>query len=280
MEEIKILSETIQDYELIDSGGGRRLEKFGDFLISKPDPQAIWKTKTNDWKNAQLIFENKIWINKGGVPESWKMTWENLIFKVTPTPFKHMGIFPEQVVHWKWAKEKIITSNRKLKVLNLFGYTGALSLVCAKSGAEVTHVDASKKAIEWLKENEKLAGIENSIRVIHEDCLKFIKREITRGKTYDLIFADPPVFGHGVDAEVWKFNEKFPELMENIKKLLSDEPVGVLVNAYAISSSSIMLANVFKDYFPQEEITYGELCITERTGRLFSTGIFARWENN
>lgn len=279
MEEIKILSETMKNYELIDSGEGKRLEKFGDFLISKPDPQAIWKTKTNDWKNAQLIFENKNWINNGSVPESWKMAWENLIFKVTPTPFKHMGIFPEQVAHWKWAKEKITNSNRKLKILNLFGYTGAISLVCAKNGAEVTHVDASKKALEWLKENEKLSGIENSIRVINDDCLKFVKREITRGKKYDLIFADPPVFGHGINSEVWKFNEKFPELMENIKKLLSEEPVGILVNAYAVSSSSIMLANVFKDFFPQEEIIFGELCIKERTGRLFSTGIFARWES-
>lgn len=279
MNEVTILCEKMKGYELIDSGNGKRLEKFGDVVVCRPDPQAVWKVKTGEWKNTELIYENKNWINKGGVPTSWKMSWENLTFKIAPTPFKHMGIFPEQVAHWKWAKEKIINSNRKLKILNLFGYTGALSLVCAKNGAEVTHVDASKKAIEWLKENETLSGIPNSIRVINDDCLKFIKREVVREKKYDLIFADPPVFGHGIDSEVWKFNEKFPELMESVEKLLSEEPVGVLVNAYAVSSSSIMLANVFKDFFPQEEITFGELCIKESTGRLFSTGIFAKWES-
>src|SRR3989344_1630741 len=270
------------DYSLIDSGGGYRLERFKDIVVAKPDPQAIWKRRTKLWDKADLIFnkETNAWEKRSEVPDSWNLKWGNLKFKVKPTPFKHLGIFPEQSDHWDFIKRKIEHEEREKKVLNLFGYTGAASVVSEAFGGLVTRVDASKPALIWVKENEKLNNLSGEIRVINDDCLKFTGREIKRGAKYDLILADPPAFGHGAQNETWKFNEGFPKLLANVINLLSDEPIGILINAYAISSPSTMLLNTLRDYLSGGKVTYGELLLSEETGRNFSTGIYARWEPN
>ena len=277
-----------EDYELIDSGNGKRLERFGKYTLVRPDPQAIWAPKlgTRDWALANATFDEK-WNNKD-IPESWIIKYESLKLKLKLTPFKHTGIFPEQSIHWQFIKNSLLTQSAKLslsqisnrKFLNLFGYTGVASLVAAKAGAKVTHVDASKPAIDWLKENEKLNFDDSPIRVIVDDVSKFVEREIKRGNKYDAIIMDPPVYGHDPKGKVWDFNKDFPALMENTAKLLSDNPLFVIVNAYALSSSALMLENVMRDYLKKGQIEVGELGLKEKTDRrLLSTGIFSRWTN-
>jgi len=263
------------DYELIDSGGGKRLERFGKYTLVRPDPQAIWESKADAklWEDADAKFTEK-WQNKN-VPDSWNIKYKHLTFKLKLTPFKHTGIFPEQVVNWEFIEKKA----KGLNILNLFGYTGAASLVAAKAGAKVTHVDASRPAITWLKENEELSGLLGQVRVIADDALKFVEREIKRGNKYDAIIMDPPVYGHSPDGSVWDFNKKFPDLIEKCSKILSDNPKFIIVNAYALSSSSLMLKSVMEDFLPKGGIEVGEICLKEKTaGRLLSTGIFARWQ--
>jgi 23S rRNA (cytosine1962-C5)-methyltransferase len=229
------------------------------------------------------VSERGKWVFLKKIPERWQLNWRDVSFWVEPTPFKHLGVFPEQAVHWEWMIEK--TSKRKrasgeAKVLNLFGYTGIASVVCAKAGAKVTHVDASKPSITWAKENMLASGLgETSIRWILEDVLSFVKREVLRGNSYDAIIMDPPVFGHGADGEVWKFNEQFPELMTECAQLLSPSPLFVIVKAYAVSMSALMLQNVLEDYLQKlrGSVSCGELVLQQDQGRLLSTGIFGRW---
>ncbi|MBI2600342.1 class I SAM-dependent methyltransferase [Candidatus Daviesbacteria bacterium] len=284
-----------QDYELLDSGECQRLERFGKYILARPDPQAIWKPKLSqhEWDKAQAVFkktsaEKGFW-EKKGIPDKWVISWKDIKFQVRLSPFKHTGVFPEQSVHWAFISEKISQSNDKPNVLNLFGYTGIVSLVAAKLGARVTHVDASYPTIGWARENQKLSGLDGKpIRWILDDCLKFCQREEKRGVKYDGIIMDPPIYGHGPKGEKWDFNESFPRLMEICAKLLPDNPLSakqracsfIIVNAYAISASSIMLKNVLKDYLKDGQIESGELALKESSGRLLSTGIFARWSAN
>lgn len=272
------------DYELIDSGNGAKLERFGSYVLKRVDPQIIWKPSLSQeiWDSADAIFErttNDKGIWKTEKPQKWKMSYDTLTFFARLTPFKHTGIFPEQSLHWSWMKEKIIAEKRQLTVLNLFGYTGIASLVAAAAGAKVTHVDASYPAIGWARENQALSNLQDKpIRWIEDDVMKFVTREIKRGSHYDGIIMDPPTFGHGPKGERWEFADMFPELMRLCYSLLSPEPVFFLVNAYAISASSIMLHNVFSDYFHDKgTIESGELIIQSREKRNLSTGIFARW---
>ena len=276
------------DYELIDSGNGKRLERYGKYLISKPDPQAIWSTKkdSNFWEKADAVYiqnGNKgSWLNKNNVPEKWLIKYKNLSFYCKLTPFKHTGVFPEQSVNWDFIEEILRQAqNKQPNVLNLFGYTGISTLAAAASGAKVTHVDASKPSISWARENQKVSGLsQKPIRWILDDAIKFVQREVKRAVKYDAIIMDPPIYGHGPEGEVWNFNESFPKLMELCSLVLSDNPLFIIVNAYAISSSSIMLDNVLKDYLGGLGGTFenGELALQERdNGRLLSTGIFARW---
>ena len=268
------------DYELLDSGNGRRLERFGSYILSRPDPQAIWKPSAGDevWNSTNATFTDK-WENKD-VPEKWIIKYQNLSLYLRLTPFKHTGIFPEQSINWKFIEEKIKGSGREIKLLNLFGYTGVASLVATSAGAKVTHVDASKPAIDWLKENEGLNFDNSPIRVIVEDVNKYVEREIKRGNKYDAVIMDPPVYGHSPKGASWDFNRDFPTLMENVSKLLSDNPLFVIVNTYAISSSALMLQSVMNDYLGNlgGSIEVGELALKEKMGsRLLSTGIFGRW---
>lgn len=278
-----------KDYELIDSGNGQRLERFGGYILVRPDPQVIWKPKKDSsfWEKADAVYEsfgNKgKWINKNKVPEEWLISYKNLSFFCKLTPFKHTGVFPEQSLQWDFIEEILRKprDKKEVNVLNLFGYTGVSSLACAASGAKVTHLDASKPAIAWARENQAVSKLsEKPIRWILDDAIKFTQREVKRNVKYDAIIMDPPIYGHGPEGEIWDFNESFPKLMEICRNVLSENPLFVIVNAYAISASSIMLNNVLKDYLGGLGGTfeYGELALQEIEGdRLLSTGIFARW---
>lgn len=271
------------DYQLLDTGSGFRLEKFGKYILKRPDPQILWKPKLpkSEWDKADASFENDKWIVKTKMPDKWLMEYQDLKFWVKLSPFKHTGIFPEQASQWNFIKEKITQSGRKISILNLFAYTGIASIACAKAGAKVTHLDASRPAIGWAKENQKASGLpENSIRWILDDALKFTQREIKRGIKYDGIILDPPIYGHGPEGEIWDFNKDFPKLLENCRQILSEKPLFIIINAYAISSSAIMLENMLKDLNLKGKIEAGELALKESKsddfGRLLSTGIFAR----
>lgn len=273
-----------EDYELIDSGNGKRLERFGKYTLSRPDPQAIWlpKASIEIWNKADAVFDES-WKIKTKIPNRWVIKYQNISLYLRLTPFKHTGIFPEQLPHWQFIENKLksLSQVSNLNILNLFGYTGASSLVAAKAGALVTHVDASKPAMTWFRENQTLSGLtDKPIRLIVDDATKFTSREIKRGVKYDGIIMDPPVYGHDPRGAVWDFNKDFPRLLENCSKILSNSPLFVIVNAYAISASAVMLENVMKDYLGNlgGQIDIGELCLKEKTtGRLLSTGIFGRW---
>lgn len=276
-----------EDYELIDSGNGQRLERFGKFTLVRPDPQVIWKPQKDNsfWEKADASYiqnGNKgSWNNRSKLPEKWLLKYKNLSFFCKLTPFKHTGVFPEQSLHWDFMAEKIREAGREISVLNLFGYTGTSSLVCAANGAKVTHVDASKPSISWARENQEASALlQKPIRWIMDDVIKFTQREVRRNVKYDAIIMDPPIYGHGPEGERWDFNQSFPKLMGICRKILSANPLFIIVNAYAISSSSIMLNNVLKDYLDDLGGTfeYGELALQEiDSERLLSTGIFARW---
>jgi 23S rRNA (cytosine1962-C5)-methyltransferase len=277
------------NYELIDSGNGRRLERFGEYVLDRPDPEVLWQKTLPEaeWGKADVIFRES-WINKSNVPERWEMEENGIKFWAKLAPFKHTGVFPEQAGQWEYVNKQISKSTndanrigRQINILNLFAYTGIASLFAAKAGAKVTHLDASRPAITWANENRDLNGMQDDpIRWIVDDAIKFTEREVKRGVKYDAIIMDPPVYGHGPAGEIWDFNKDFAKLLENCSKIISDNPLFVLVNAYAISSSSTTLANTLQGYFGKfgGNIENGELTLKETSaGRLLSTGIWARW---
>lgn len=267
------------DYELLDSGNMLRLERFGKYVISKPDPEAIWKQSLSqeEWQRADAKFENGKWIKNSQFPLSWEIRYDNLILNAKLTPFKHTGIFPEQCLNWEYIKNILKNINYRANVLNLFAYTGVASVVAASYNAKVTHVDASKPALTWAKENQQLSGLmDKSIRYILDDAIEFTAREIRRGSKYDGIIMDPPVYGHGPNGQLWDFDKSFPVLLNNCAKLLSNKPLFVISNAYALSSSAVMLNNLFEDYLPKGNLEYGELALEQKNKRLLSTGIFSR----
>ncbi len=284
---IVLTPEPWSDYELLDTGNGRRLERFGVYVLSRPDPQILWQPSLSqiEWDKADAVFEKTAsgerWVVKTSMPDSWQLQYHHLSLIAKLTPFKHTGIFPEQAVQWRWIQERIQKAHRKLNILNLFAYTGLASLIAAEAGATVTHVDASKPSIAWAKENQHASRLDDtSIRWIVDDALKFTKREHTRGVVYDGIILDPPVYGHGPQGETWDFSKHFPMLMAQCKMILSKTPVFFLINAYAISASALMLENVLSDCLQGfgGTIEAGELTLKETSrGRLLSTGIFGRW---
>lgn len=284
---IKKLSE--KDYELIDSGEGEKLERFGQYVLRRPDPQALWKKNLDEktWKSAGAVFtrdqDTARWQFKEGMVKEWQIKMSELNFIIKPTAFKHTGLFPEQEPNWQWAKDKIKNANRPIKVLNLFGYTGGATLACASVGAEVTHVDGSKSAINWGKENQKASGLTSAkIRWIEDDARKFVQREIKRGNKYEAIVMDPPAFGHGADNEVWKIEEDFVGLIDLCAQVLSDQPLFILINGYSAGYSAISYENNLLDFVKRfgGEIEKGELTIEEnKSGRLLPAGIFARWSH-
>ena len=290
-----------EDYKLLDSGDGEKLERYGKVVISRPDPQALWNKSLpkEEWENAHAIFARETkgkegekkttadWKIKGGTPEKWEINFADLKFWIKPTPFKHTGLFPEQSKNWKWVSEiitaqKSVTPDLKLTILNLFGYTGGATLAASEAGAEVVHLDASRAAVTWAKENADLSGLsEKSIRWIVDDARAFLKREIKRGNTYDGIIMDPPTFGRGPNGEVWKIEEDFSDLLNLCKQVLSKEPLFFLINGYAAGYSALSYKNTLQELMKDWKGTVeaGELAISESsTQRLLPAGIFARWK--
>lgn len=284
------------DYSLIDSGTGEKLEKYGQYILRRPDPQILWRPRQaqNVWLAADASFkrlqEDKgVWHKRTQLPEEWPVHWTDCTFMAKLSPFKHTGIFPEQAAHWAWFRQLLEKRVAEAKaenleaphVLNLFAYTGGASIVAAKAGARVTHVDASKSSIGWAKKNQAASGLdERSIRWILDDVLTFVQREVKRGVRYDGIIMDPPVYGHGPNGERWDFKYSFPQLLKQITQVLSDKPVFVLINAYAVSTSAITLGNLLEETVGERQgrHTIGELALEEQSGRMISTGIWSRWE--
>lgn len=291
---------TQSDYELIDSGLGEKLERFGVHVLSRPDPQALWNKSLpeSEWKKAEAYFTRDSsgaeWTYKNGALEKWSIDFAGLKLWIKPTAFKHTGLFPEQASNWGWLRDRIEKQKAKgnnekaqgvhedIEVLNLFGYTGGASLACAQAGAKVVHIDSSKAAVTWARENAELSGLSDKpIRWIVEDVRLFVEREIKRGRSYDGIIMDPPAFGHGPDSEVWKIEEHFLALVEECKKLLKPEPLFFLINGYSAGYSAVAYENNLLSLKKQYggEIEIGELTLQESgpEQRLLPCGIFARW---
>ncbi len=287
------ISNEWNEFKCLDAGNGEKLESWNGIILRRPDPQAIWTVNKDIdiWKKVDGQYFRS---NKGGgewkffkkLPEYWTVTYKGLIFKISPTNFKHTGLFPEQAVNWDFMIDKIKNSNRKIKVLNLFAYTGGATMACSKAGADVVHVDASKGMIEWAKENMRLSGLENNfIRFIVDDCLKFVEREYRRGNKYDAIVMDPPSYGRGPNGEVWKFEDSIYTLINACIKILSDKPLFVLINSYTTGISSIVLENILKTtllpLYPNGEVDAGEVGLpVERNNLILPCGIYGRWQSN
>ena len=285
MEKITIITKPSAGYELIDSGGEEKLERFGEVVLARPDPQALWKKgREEEWGKANGRFEREGRDGKwtGKLPKEWPVEFGGLTFLIKPTSFKHTGLFPEQLSNWQWGSELIKNAGREISVLNIFGYTGGATLASAQAGASVTHVDASKTSVAWARENAKLSGLqEKPIRWITDDAITFLKREIKRGVKYDAVVMDPPAFGHGPDGEVWKFEENFLELLKLVQEVLSDKPLFVLVNGYAAGYSPLAFAYNLESFVKKYggSIEYGDLSIAEsNSDRVLPCGIFARWK--
>lgn len=282
-----LITETLpeQDYELLDSGDGEKLERFGDFVTARPDPQALWPKKMpTAWKKADAFFggEGKgEWRFPRQIDDRWTAKIGGLSFWIRPSTFKHVGVFPEHEPSWKWMTKLIKDSGRKPKILNLFGYTGGATLAAAKAGAEVVHCDASKVAIKSARENAELSGLESKpIRWILEDAATFVEREKRRGNTYDGIILDPPAFGHGPTGEMWKIEEDLIPLMKDCAAIMSDNPLFVLMNGYASGYSAFAYKQILEScmHVPGT-VEMGELTIKEsgENPRNLPAGIFARW---
>ncbi len=286
------LSNEWKDYECISAGNGEKLERWGDVIFRRPEPQAMWNIEKNNlWKNVDGFYHRS---NKGGgywdfnrtLPDYWTVNYKNLTFKVSPTNFKHTGLFPEQAVNWDFSMNKIKNAKRPIKVLNLFAYTGAATMAASSAGAvEVVQVDASRGMTDWAKENMKLCGLEgNKIRFIVDDCLKFVQREARRGNKYDVIIMDPPSYGRGPNGEVWKFEHNLDILINACLDVLSDKPLFFLINAYTTGISNIVLYNILKTsleckYRGKTESGEIGLPITQND-LVLPCGIYGRWESN
>lgn len=278
-----------QDYELVDSGGGWKLERYGKYLLKRPEPEAVWRQALPEktWDKAAALFRPSNEENGGHwetiqpVDERWPMRYNNLRFWTQLSASRHLGVFPEQAGQWDWLNEQISASSRPLQVLNLFGYTGIATLAAAESGARVTHVDASRKVITWGRENQELSGLsDRPIRWIVDDALKFIQRDARRGVQYDGLILDPPKFGRGPKGEVWEFYKLLPELLQACRQVLSQQPRFVLLTAYAVKASALTLHNamseIMQNYNGQTEA--GEVVLQEKSaGRMLSMAIFGRW---
>jgi 23S rRNA (cytosine1962-C5)-methyltransferase len=284
-----LITKKSKDYELLDSGDGEKLERFGNFVLARPDPQALWKKNLSldEWKKADGFFtrdeQRGRWSLKETLPERWEIEIGGLRMFIKPTAFKHTGLFPEQTSNWEWLRDNI-RKNKKddnFEVLNLFGYTGGATLACAQSGAKVVHVDGSKSAITWGNDNAKSSGLEGaSIRWILDDAKVFVEREVKRGRKYDGIIMDPPAFGHGPNKELWKIEEDFIKLVDLCFSLLKDKPAFLLINGYSAGYSSLAYRNTLLPLIAKHggSIDLGELAIEEsQSDRLLPAGIFARW---
>ena len=284
------IADTWTDYEVMDTGDGEKLERWGKIILRRPDPQTIWpKGRESLWKQAQAHYHRSDrgggeWEFRERLPERWTVGHGSLRFYVRPTGFKHTGLFPEQAANWNWMDGLIRHSGRKdLRVLNLFGYTGGATLACAAAGAHVTHVDAAKGMVQWAKENRELNGLpETSFRWIVEDALRFVQREIRRGSRYDGILMDPPSYGRGPGGEVWKLENELYGLIETSAQVLSEEPLFFLINSYTTGFQASVLSNMLGKCVISR---YGgtadsqELCLPVTTGGVLPCGASGRWQH-
>jgi len=297
-ERLPVILETAgsDQYRLIDSGAGEKLEQYGPYRIVRPEAQALWQRSLPDsiWDKADALFTGDTdedgmgrWkFPRAALGETWPMQLLGVDFHGRFTAFRHVGVFPEQLAHWRWMKEKVETAGRPVKVLNLFGYTGVASLVAASAGAEVTHVDASKKAIGWARENQTLGRMDKlPIRWICEDAMKFIQREERRGSKYDIILTDPPKFGRGPNGEVWHLFDHLPLMLDICREILSPKAIGLVLTAYSIRASFYSIHELMRETMRGAggTVESGELVIREsgtdgkEAGRALSTSLFSRW---
>lgn len=281
-----ISSQNWRDYELIDATDGERLERWGKYILRRPDPQVVWKNAKRSplWKRADAEYSREggggSWV-KCDVPPSWNISYGDMTFKVKPMGFKHTGVFPEQAANWDWTAEKIRASGRRVRVLNLFAYTGCASVAAAMAGAEVYHVDAAKNMVAHAKENASLCGVSENIRFFVDDCVKFLTYAKKKGIKYDAIIMDPPSYGRGPSGEVWKLEDSISDLITLASSVLSDDPLFFIVNSYTTglspSTMGYMLKINVKDKFG------GVICSDElglfvsESGAILPCGGTSRW---
>ena len=289
-----------RDYQLIDSGNGQKLEQFGPYRFVRPETQALWspRLQKSEWQRADGHFitsgqdneKGGSWQLSDSLPKNWQMQFEDIRFFAMPTSFRHLGFFPEQAVHWQWCASKIQDfikiKNRAPRILNLFAYSGVASLHAANAGAEVTHIDASKKAVQLAFNNRSLSNLDNTpIRFITEDALQFVQRELRRGKSYDGILLDPPKYGRGPKGEVWNLHKNLPLLLSECKQLMSQSPLFLVATIYAVRMSIISVHTSVADIFSDMggELTSGEIALMENTTisdkppRAIGQALYARW---
>ncbi|HEX4741021.1 MAG TPA: class I SAM-dependent methyltransferase [Caulobacteraceae bacterium] len=276
------------DYDLLDSGGGRKLERYGAITVVRPEAQCLWEpARASDWDEAMATFEgvddeeSGRWRRRGHTPEAWPMAWREVRFHARLTSFRHLGLFPEQASNWAWVADRLKDVQGEPNVLNLFGYTGVASLVAAASGAKVTHVDASKKAVAWARENAALSGLDQApVRWICEDARAYVRREARRGSRYQGIILDPPKYGRGPGGEVWRLYEDLPDLLAGCASLLAEDADFLILNAYSERLSGLALASLLAQVLAPRggRIDWGELALVETDGgRGMGLSFFARW---
>ncbi len=282
-----------KDYKILDMADGQKLERWGEVVLSRPDPQIIWKSKSfpSKWKEINAEYHRSktgggAWEFKKKMPKQWQVKYKKLIFNIKPMGFKHTGLFPEQAVNWDWMIEKIQKekkNKKEVKVLNLFAYTGGATVACLSAGASVCHVDSSKGMTTWAKENVISSGLQDrSVRFIIDDVVKFVNREIRRGNKYDAIIMDPPSYGRGAKGEVWQFENNIYDLVELCSNVLSDDPLFFLINSYTTGISSQVLKNILNMVIDKKyrgEIDAGEIGLPMENSKLIlPCGIYGRWE--
>lgn len=269
------------DYELIDSGNGRKLERFGRYTLARPCSQAMWKPSLGEafWNRADASFdreEGNRWRGRGNLPKEWVIETAGVKFKLGGTDFGHLGIFPEQREQWKWIRESVASAGRSLSVLNLFAYSGGSTMASALGGAQVCHLDASKGMVEWARENARLNGLSTSpIRWIVDDAHKFMKRELRRERRYDAIILDPPSFGRGAGGEMYKIERDLPQTLSLVKSLLSDNPLFVLFSSHTPGLSVCVAENIIGQAFPGSKLSSGEMLL-EGESLKCPSGVYCR----
>jgi len=286
-----IVADGWKDYQLLDCGLGMKQERWGAYTLVRPDPQVIWPrpgggTRWEEWDGYYHRSESGggKWEFRRNLPDHWTVRYGALAFKIHPTGFKHTGLFPEQAVNWDWLGACIRAARaagRDVSVLNLFGYTGAASVAAAAAGAQVCHVDAAEGMVKWCRENAALSGLaEAPIRYITDDCLKFVRREIKRGRRYDAIIMDPPTYGRGSTGEMWKLEDHLWDLLGECRRVLSDRPVFFLINAYTARLSPTVVVNLLAELLAGAggRLSGGEVGLpVQRDGKVLPCGIFGRW---
>lgn len=285
------LANNWKDYEILDMANGEKLEKWGNYILERPDPQIVWQDKSfkDKWKKVDAVYHRSkkgggYWENINDIKASWQVKYKNLTFNIKQMGFKHTGLFPEQAVNWDYMIDKIKNSNRKIKVLNLFAYTGGATVACAYAGADVVHVDSSRGMVSWAKENIESSNLtDRYVRFIVDDVIKFVKREIRRGNKYDAIIMDPPSFGRGSNGEVWNIEESLYPLIKLCMEVLSDNPLFFLINSYTTGMSPKVLENILymtldKKY--KGKISSGEVGLPMKDSNLIlPCGIYGLFEN-